>query len=218
MGPERRGRVVLVAVAVVAILGLSLLAAGAWLAFRGSDPQITVEPIQVTQPAPAQVQPATIPQAPAAPVDAASAFVGRPTELIAPAIGLDAKVLPIRVVNGTLTPPASSKQVGWDEGTSLTGASAGTSVMTGHTIREDGGAMAKLGTLQVGDSVSVRTSAGVVAYVVRDVHSVAKTAIGEEMPALYAGDGPNLLVLITCSNWTGSKHTDNTVVVAERVA
>lgn len=214
MKHDQQGRFRVVA-AVAAVLGLALLAFGVREVLR-DEPAPSVAAVE-SIPVPAAV---TRVAATAPPVaePTASEFAGEPRKIVAPAIGLDADVLPIRVVDGALTPPRDAAKLGWDEGTSIAGAAEGTSVVAGHTLSGKAGALADLGSFVAGDRIAVLTGKGQIDYVVRSVDTYRKAAIGEVIPELYAADGPNLLVLITCSDWTGTRHLDNTVVVAEPVA
>lgn len=146
----------------------------------------------------------------------ASAF--EPVKIAAPAIKLNAKISEIAVSRGNLIPPKAKNTVGWDRGTSLPGATGGTTVMAGHTIGTKQGVFAKLGKLKSGNVVTVTTkAAGKLKYKVTSVKAYAKTGMAKRLKQLYADSGPNQLVLITCSKWNGAKHVNNTIVVATRV-
>jgi hypothetical protein len=131
--------------------------------------------------------------------------------LTAPALGIDAPVVPVSTGrDGVLHPPANIREVGRWIGGAEVGDLDGTVVLTGHLdSRSKGrGALYSLGTARPGQQVSV----GDVAYEIAAIRSYDKRALPTDV---WATDGQHRLVIITCGGaFTGGHYEKNTVVYA----
>ncbi|MCW2817621.1 MAG: Sortase family protein [Marmoricola sp.] len=139
-----------------------------------------------------------------------------PVRLVVPALKLRAAVLPIEVSpSAVLDPPADPTQVGWWQRSARPGAQRGQTVLTGHTVHTGGGVMDRLGSLKPGQVVRVGTRRGTMVYRTTRVLTLTKAQLAERSRDLFAqGRDINRLVLITCTGWTGSGYTSNTIVFA----
>lgn|GEM_PF-616377 len=139
---------------------------------------------------------------------------GRPVELRAAAIGVDAGIDPISAQEQVLVPPSNTLRVGWWSAGSPAGARIGTTLLTGHTVHTGGGVFNNLGRLRVGDRIEVRTADGWLSYTVRRVLSLTVDQLARRAPTLFAADRGPRLALVTCAAWDGAEYNGNTVVMA----
>jgi LPXTG-site transpeptidase (sortase) family protein len=146
------------------------------------------------------------------------AAAGRPNRLLVPRLGIDAPVIDIGVVDGTLLPPSDPQTLGWWSDGAAPGALRGGALITGHTVHTGGGAFDDLETLEAGDRVRVRTAKGVIPYVVRGVTVYRKATLARDAARVFSQTVPGRLVLITCEDWNGSGYDSNAIVFAERPA
>lgn len=166
---------------------------------------------------PAAPVPVTMAPAPApATVAAGPGTLADPVEVLIPAIGVDATVVPVGVVAGTNdveVPPL--REAGWYRYGPSPG-EAGSSVLVGH-VDGDGqrGIFWALRDLALGAPVTVRYADGTSrGFAVSARAEELKTALP---PALFSRIGPPQLALITCGGaFDASTHhyLDNVVVVA----
>ena len=92
----------------------------------------------------------------------------------------------------------------------------GQTVLTGHTVHDGGGVMDHLGKVRAGDAVRVVTPKGTMVYRTTKVLTLTKAQLASRARALFGqGRTSNRLVLVTCTGWTGSHYTSNTVVFAK---
>jgi Sortase domain len=139
-----------------------------------------------------------------------------PTRLHAPAIGVDAPVVPVGVDGRALAIPDDPSVVGWWQDGARPGARSGTVVLAGHVDAWDTGpgALFHLGRMRPGDAVWVDTPSAERGYVVEAVRRYAKP----ELPAeVFADAGRPRLVLISCGGVFDRRirsYTDNIVVYA----
>jgi len=141
----------------------------------------------------------------------------RPQVLVVPALGVQARVTPIRTEDGALTPPSDPQQVGWWSGGARPGAAAGAAVVTGHTVHTGGGAFDDLDSLAPGDRVLVRSATDDLAYRVASAEVLSRDELARRSADLFGGTGPPRLVLVTCEDWDGTAYRSNVVVTAEPV-
>ena len=140
----------------------------------------------------------------------------QPRELIVRSLDIRAPILPIALEGTTLTPPSDARTVGWWTGSARPGARHGNTVITGHTVHTGGGEMDHLGTLRPGALVQVRTPAGLMNYRATKVFDYTKAQLAAHALDLFdQGRKHNRLVLITCTGWTGTEYTSNTIVFAK---
>ena len=196
-------------------MGGLLLAAGSVGGAGGGDGAPTPT---TRQPASEQAQRSAAAPQSSAPVTAAGGpRAGRPAAVVVPALAVDAEVLPIRLVDGALTPPADAQQVGWWSEGARPGAASGSAVLTGHTVHTGGGAFDDLETLVAGDDVVVRTARGPLTYDVVSVQVLGRGELARRSAEVFEQDGPSRLVLITCEDWDGTAYLSNVVVTATPV-
>ena len=131
-----------------------------------------------------------------------------------PSLGVRARVSPIHVHGGALTPPPDPREVGWWSGGSRPGASEGAAVITGHTVHTGGGSFDDLETLSRGDRVVVGSADDEVAYRVASVEVMGKAELARRSASLFSRSGPGRLVLVTCEDWDGTGYRSNVVVTA----
>ena len=169
-------------------------------AIRVHGPSQTSSPTRAPDPAPAQPAPGV-----------------RPEVVVVPALGVEARVVPIRTEDGALTPPSDPQQVGWWSGGARAGAADGAAVVTGHTVHTGGGAFDDLGTLATGDRVLVRSGADELAYRVGSVEVLSRDELARRSADVFGQAGSPRLVLITCEDWDGTAYRSNVVVTAQPV-
>jgi len=120
--------------------------------------------------------------------------------------------------NGLMALPDTVTQVGWYEYGARPADRAGSTVLAGHvdTTREGLGPLAGLTDLKAGTAIMVRTGeGGARRYRVTSVRKISKERV--RLPELFARDGAERLVLITCGGPFDRRtgYRDNVVVLAE---
>lgn len=142
-----------------------------------------------------------------------------PVKLVVPSIGLAASVLPIEVEpSGVLYPPEDTDDVGWWQRSAKPGTNRGQTVLTGHTVHTGGGVMNRLGEVEPGDEIRVRTRKGVFEYEATEVFVYSKAQLAKHATDLMGQDRPApRLVLITCTDFDGQDYQSNIIVLAEPV-
>jgi LPXTG-site transpeptidase (sortase) family protein len=211
---------------VLALLGCALVGASLPSVVPGLFDTDSAEKVrskvQAPAQAPAQARARTLPFVvePGVNIEAAEPephpAAGRPDRLVVPKLGIDAPVIGIGVVDGTLLPPSDPQTLGWWSAGAAPGALRGGALITGHTVHSGGGAFDNLETLQAGDRVRVRTAEGVIPYVVRGVTVYRKATLARDAERVFSQTVPGRLVLITCEDWNGTGYDSNAIVFAER--
>jgi LPXTG-site transpeptidase (sortase) family protein len=143
---------------------------------------------------------------------------GRPLAVVIPALDVRAPVVPISGSTGVLRPPDDARTLGWWSGGAKPGARRGSAVVTGHTVHTGGGVFDDLGRLAPGDRIRVRTTRGLLGYVVRATTVYAKSSLASDAGRVFSQAVPGRLVLVTCEDWNGYEYLSNTVVLADRVS
>lgn len=201
----------------LALVGLVLVVAGAWIWLQSPSEQ-RVSPLD----SPAASPPAgpTSPSAPSSPSVAPAVAKrapwkpGAPRRVLIPALRIDAPVVPIKVANSTLIPPADPQQLGWWSDGARPG-DQGSVLITGHTVHTGGGALDDLETLQRGARVTVRTVTGARHYEVARVRVYRKGTVARDAQQLFSQEVPQRLVLVTCEDWDGVQYLSNAIVIAK---
>lgn len=140
-----------------------------------------------------------------------------PIRVSAASIHLAARVVPITLDGGVLTPPSDVSEVGWWRGSALPGADAGKTVMTGHTVHTGGGVLDRLGSVRAGQRVRVITKRSTVLYTVRSAQVLSHEQLARRSRSLFGQtSGNGELVLVTCEDWNGVTYVRNLVVTADR--
>ena len=139
-----------------------------------------------------------------------------PLQVMAPSIGVDAPVVPVGLVENTLTPPSEASAVGWWSGGARPGAAHGAMVLVGHTVLDGMGVFDDLPELTEGATLIVSTQDRAVRYTVTTVRTLSRAAFARWAPALSDSGGAARLVLVTCTDWDGSRYLSNVVVVARQ--
>jgi len=130
-------------------------------------------------------------------------------------LNVHADVVPLAMEDGTLTPPADASLMGWWKGGAKPGADDGTVLIVGHTLHNGGGILDRLGEVNEGDEIVVRTKDGEFSYTVRSVRDLSKEQVAKRSKRLFDTDGKPKLVVVTCDDWDGTSFQGNTVVVAD---
>ncbi|WP_262848631.1 class F sortase [Mumia quercus] len=202
-----RARVRLAVGAVIGTVGLSLVA---WAALGNpSTPSSPADP-----PSPAAVSQTTEPPPEPGGTVALAKGRARPRLVVVPALGVEAPVEPMHVVDGVLTPPSPATTVGWWDRSARPGSSKGTVVVAGHTVHQGGGAFDDLGRLVPGDRVVMRTKRAKTRYSVTRVETYDRDTLARKSSRIFRQRGKPRLVLITCEDWDGEAYLSNTVVYA----
>jgi LPXTG-site transpeptidase (sortase) family protein len=184
---------------------------GNWLAPSAKQVPIKiVDPSVLPQPT---VQPTEKPT-----VSGPMAAAGSPVQLIVPRLQVNAPVVAISGNSGELLPPSDPLMIGWWMEGPKPGSAQGTALLTGHTVHYGGGAFDHLGSLAVGDHFRVRTSKGVITYVVQNVRKYTTGKLARDSKSLFRLTGEPKVLLITCANWNGTIYLDNTVVTGAPVS
>lgn len=141
----------------------------------------------------------------------------KPTQLIVPAIGLRAPIVPIEVApDGVLTPPVDVSEVGWWKRSARPGSVSGQTLVTGHTVHNGGGVMDRLGDVRPGELVQIRTPKGTVDYRATKVFVYTRAELAEHADQLFGQNRKNnRLVLVTCTAWDGKEYDANIIVFAD---
>jgi LPXTG-site transpeptidase (sortase) family protein len=206
---------------VVALVGVGVLAAGAYLQFGGDEhagasPSSTL-PTPPATPTPTSTaglgKPAVVVPSSSS-SRTATARAGRPTGISIPQLGVTAPVLAIDAVHAALTPPSDASKVGWWSGGAQPGSKRGSAVITGHTVHNGGGAFDDLGKLVPGSVVRVSTARGQLTYRVATVTTYRKATLAKRAAQLFDQSVRGRLVLVTCEDWNGEVYLSNVVVVA----
>jgi LPXTG-site transpeptidase (sortase) family protein len=142
---------------------------------------------------------------------------GSPRRVAVPALGVDARVLPVESVDDVLVPPADPQRLGWWADGAEPGAGTGSILVAGHTVRRGSGALDHLEQLTAGDRVMVRTDRGRLTYEVTAVHIYDKGRLATVADRVFSQTVPERLVLITCEDWDGTRYRANVVVLARPV-
>lgn len=152
------------------------------------------------------------------PATGADVTPAQPVRLVVPALDLRSSVTPIEVdTAGVLYPPDDVDVVGWWRRSAKPGRERGQTVLTGHTVSTGGGVMNRLGELEPGDRVRVRTSEGWVRYRTTRVRTYSRAELAAEARALFDQRRSPRLVLITCTDWDGATYRSNIVAFAAPV-
>ncbi|GAA2477307.1 hypothetical protein GCM10010406_11810 [Streptomyces thermolineatus] len=127
--------------------------------------------------------------------------VAEPVRLGIPAVGLDARVVPVGVAtDGTVQVPPDAQEAGWYRHGPAPGSPGGSAVLVGHVDSRTGdlGALAALYRVREGDEVTVgRSGAAPVRYRVtaRTLYDKERLPAGE----VFRRTGDPVLTLVTCA-------------------
>jgi hypothetical protein len=126
------------------------------------------------------------------------------------ASGVKAPIVPVELNSGSLVPPSNPSVIGWWG--QKVNASAGTTLLVGHTVHDGGGKFDDLEDTRVGSTIKVSG----VRYTVSDVQVMSKKKLAKLAPDLFNQSGPHKLVLVTCEGYDPATRTysDNVVVTA----
>ncbi|MFE6647092.1 class F sortase [Nocardioides sp. NPDC057772] len=158
--------------------------------------------------------PATTSSIPAEALAAVPKKKGKVRGVSIPTLNVHADVVPLAMEHGTLTPPADASLMGWWKGGAKPGADEGSVLIVGHTLHNGGGILDRLGEVDEGDEIVVRTKNDEFSYTVRSVRDLSKEQVAKRSSKLFDPDGEAKLVVVTCDDWDGTSFQGNTVVVA----
>jgi hypothetical protein len=139
-----------------------------------------------------------------------------PTSVVIARLNVRMPILPVGVASdGQMALPPDPADVGWYRYGPRPGDSAGATVLAAHVDSTEYGIgpMARLGELQAGDYITVRSAGTSRRYVVTSTRHQEKSAL--DLASLFARTGPPRLHLITCGGDfdTRKRHYDQNVVV-----
>jgi LPXTG-site transpeptidase (sortase) family protein len=166
---------------------------------------------------PAQRTRGYVASTPARSPKASGSAIGRPTQIVVPALSVRAPVVAIAAQGSTLVPPSDPTTIGWWSGGAHPGATTGTAVLTGHTVSTGGGAFDDLDLMSAGQQVRIGSGETQLDYVVRSVTIYPKQTLAEHAAELFDQTVPGRLALVTCEDWNGSVYLSNAVVIADPV-
>lgn len=183
----------------------------------GSRPAFSASPSPTPTPTPTSSPAASPSPSPSQPAD--PVLVAAPVRVAIPALDVNTKVFPVGLdKNKAIEIPEDIRYVGWYELGVPPGVDRGSAVLVAHRDgREQGrGVFYFLGSLNVGDKVIVKTSAGEeLPYKVVSRESILKKRLPYE--ELFAVDGDPRLTLISCGGYydpDNGGYQDNVVVTA----
>jgi LPXTG-site transpeptidase (sortase) family protein len=132
---------------------------------------------------------------------------------------IDAPIVTIAMSRDrVLTPPADPRDVGWWDASAKPGASAGQTVIAGHTVHTGGGQFDHLGRMRKGAEIQIVRKKRTEYYVATKVFTLSKQQVSDRAQELFGqGRHENRLVLITCGDWTGHEYLTNVFVYAKPV-
>jgi sortase family protein len=125
---------------------------------------------------------------------------------------IDVPIVPITLDGSALTPPDDPRTLGWWG--KRAGSRHGTTLLTGHTVHDGGGAFDDLEHTPLGQRARLSGHS----YRVMSVEVISKSELTERAPTLFAQTGRPKLVLVTCEDYdpaTGH-YASNVVVVLEQ--
>ena len=139
-----------------------------------------------------------------------------PYTLRIPRIDVDAPVVPIESnEDRVLLPPRDPSVAGWWSDGASPGASEGSAVLVGHTVRNNGGGIFDhVGTLHSGDTIEVQGSNTALTYRVQSTDVLSKDQVARDAEHIFTQAGPGRLVVITCDDWNGTVWQSNIITVA----
>jgi LPXTG-site transpeptidase (sortase) family protein len=209
--------------------GLALAAVLATIAIAATrgpdhpdDPAADADTLSAQQPpaTPAATATPTPPveqsEVPLDPADSQAEAITGPYTLRIPRIGVDAPVLPIHSTQDrVLLPPRDPGIAGWWSDGAAPGATHGSAVLVGHTVRNNGGGIFDhVGTLHNGDTIEVEGSDTTLTYRVQTVDVLPKNQVARDAEHIFNQAGPGRLVIITCDNWDGTTWQSNIITIA----
>lgn len=160
------------------------------------------------------------PQAEAAPSAPWLPSPGDPVGLEIPKIKLASRIVPIEMgKDQVLHPPQDTDRTGWWRRSARPGSTRGQILLTGHTVHSGGGVMNRLGDLEAGDTVRIRTRKELTTYRVIQISTWTREQVADTANELF---GQNVnhrrLVLVTCTDWVDGEYTRNIVAFAEPIS
>lgn len=138
-----------------------------------------------------------------------------PVSIAIPAIGVDASIETIGIVDGQMQTPADPWNVGWYGDLGAPGA-VGNAVFAAHRDYWGAGPVVfyDLDRLGIGDTISVNGGAG--ESVVYEVTGVASISADADFTGVISPHGGAEITLITCAGaFTGSEYTDRLIVTGQ---
>ena len=146
------------------------------------------------------------------------AFTAVPVRMRFPAIGVNARVIPVGVAaGGALQIPADPSVIGWWAGGSAPGQPSGAVILTGHidSAVSGPGALFRLADARPGETVIVRAGRHAYRYVVRALRAYPKISL--PVAAIFGQRVSARLVIVSCGgpfdSATGN-YLDNIVAYA----
>lgn len=177
-------------------IGVSLIAAGSYFLYTQLE-----APKKVIVQAPLAVAKASVKRKTEQEKQAYAVPPSHPRELIIKKLGVDANILVVGAVEGTLSAPGSAWDAGWYNQSALPGRGSGALLLDGHVNDALGspGIFYSLTALTKGDEMTIERGDGQkFTYAVTDVQDVPLEKVDMNTALVSAVPGKEGLNLITC--------------------
>lgn len=206
----------LIARLLLAAVGLSLVVAGSYFLYTS----LTVKKVIIQ--APSAVAQASTKKTTEQEKQEYTVPAAHPRRLIVNKLGINAIILPVGAVRGTMDAPASAWDVGWYNESAKPGSGTGAMLLDGHVNDALGssGVFANLQSLEEGDELQVeRGDKQILTYAIKKIQAVPLADV--DMKAMLASieDGKEGLNLITCGgryNYQTKTYDHRVLVFASR--
>lgn len=143
--------------------------------------------------------------------------IGTPDRIVIPQIAVDAKVLPVGTTSKNAQEvPSSLHETGWWRDGSRPG-QPGNAVIVGHTASKADGVFDRLGDLETGDTITLRSGKKKLTFTVSNEQEIEVAKFATVADEIYRETGPSGVVLMTCGDWNGTAF-ETTVIVTARAA
>lgn len=132
-----------------------------------------------------------------------------------PAIGISVPVIPVQSnADRVLLPPDDPSVGGWWSQGAAPGATQGSAVIVGHSVRTGAGPFNAIGDLRTGDTIDVVGSSEPLTYRVESIDVLTKDELARDAEQIFDQSVSGRLVLITCEDWDGQTWQSNVVAIA----
>ena len=175
--------------------------------------------------APVEVSPAAAQPAP--PIAACAGRTGVPRRVAIGGLGVDTVLEQLRAEGGSIGDPVDKDNLGWFPSwpSVQPGAGQGAVLLTGHTYHDDSAVFKEsfASTDKLGMLITLTLDDGTLCHY--KVVEQLTVAAGDYQQTVESKDlydlqqaRPERLLIATCSGWNGSRHTTESLVLAEPVA
>lgn len=199
--------------------------AGATAAEPTALVQVTTAGAATPTSAPAKVSPAAA--QPATPIAACAGRTGIPRRVAIAGLGINTVLEQLKAENGSIGDPVDKANLGWFPSwpSVQPGAGQGAVLLAGHTYHDDSAVFKEsfASTDKLGMLITLTLDDGslchykVVEQLTVDAGDYQQTVESRDLYDLQQAR-PERLLIATCSGWNGSRHTTESLVLAEPVA